>query len=62
MWEAKRQNQMAQLIIARVFPHPTSVLTEVHVGSDCHAINPSYSTGEWSAADVFALPPEGFLD
>lgn len=62
MWEAKRQNQMAQLIIARMFPHPTSVLTEVHVGSDCHAINPSYSTGEWSAADVFALPPEGFLD
>lgn len=39
---------------------PTSVLNGGHVGSDCHVINPLYSTGEWSAADVFALPPEGF--
>lgn len=53
---------MAALMIARMFPLPTSVLNGGHVGSDCHVINPSYSTGEWSAADVFALPPEGFLD
>lgn len=47
--------------IGRMHPHcPTSVLNGGHVGSDCHVINPLYSTGEWSAADVFALPPEGF--
>ena len=51
-----------QLIIACMFPLPASVLTGGHVGSDCHVINPSYSIEEWSVADVFALPPEGFLD
>lgn len=50
-------------MIARMFTAlPARVLNGGHVGSDCHVINPSYSTGEWSAADVFALPPEGFLD
>lgn len=47
---------------ARMFPLPMSVLNGGHVGSDYHVINPLYSTGEWSVADVFALPPEGFLD
>lgn len=53
---------MAQLMIACMLPLPTSVLNEGHVGSDCRVINPLYSTGEWSTAHVFALPPEGFLD
>lgn len=49
-------------MIAYMFPLSASVLNGGHVGSDCPVINPSYSTGEWSKADVFALPPEGFLD
>lgn len=44
------------------FPHSMNVLNEDRIELDCHVINPLYSTGEWSATDVFALPPEGFLD
>lgn len=49
-------------MIARMLPLPMSVLSAGHVSSDCRVINPLFSTGEWSTADVFALPPEGFLD
>lgn len=58
----KELNQKARLIIACMFPLPASVLNGGHIGSDSHVINPLYSIEEWSAADVFALPPEGFLD